>query len=124
MAIGLVTGLLRLSREQARHPAADRLCRGVPLHAALVQIIWFYYAFPVVIGIDIPASSPRAGAVALYRRVLCRDRARRRQFDRARAMGCGALDRSALCADDAPGDPAAGVPPDDPALYEPVDHPA
>ena len=53
--IGLAVGILRLRRL----PVIDwlllayiELFRCTPL---LVQIIWFYYAFPVVIGVNIPA---------------------------------------------------------------------
>ena len=54
--IGLVVGILRLKR----WPVIDwlllayiELFRCTPL---LVQIIWFYYAFPVLIGVNIPAN--------------------------------------------------------------------
>ena len=53
--IGLATGLLRLSRNKwltAPLVAYVEIFRCTPL---LVQIIWFYYALPVVLGIDIPA---------------------------------------------------------------------
>src|ERR1700721_4802131 len=53
--VGLVVGILRLRRL----PVIDwfllayiELFRCTPL---LVQIIWFYYALPVVIGVNIPA---------------------------------------------------------------------
>ena len=60
----------------------------------LVQIIWFYYALPVVLGHRYPgACRGDAGAVALYRRVLRRDLPRRDHliergpWDAARALG-------------------------------------
>src|SRR6201986_80818 len=64
--IGLVVGILRL-----RHfPVKDllliayiELVRCTPL---LVQIIWFYYAFPVVIGINIPAHVAAMTVLSLY----------------------------------------------------------
>ena len=93
--IGLVVGILRLRRL----PVIDwllvayiELFRCTPL---LVQIIWFYYAFPVVIGVNIPAhvaadhaccrsmagrSTPRSCAAAS--RAFTRG-----QWDAARALG-------------------------------------
>src|SRR5215469_316370 len=51
LLVGLIVGLLRLSRSAFVN---------APL---LVQIIWFYYAFPVLVGVDIPA--PIAGMLVL-----------------------------------------------------------
>ena len=56
MVIGLATGLLRLSRNRLLTlplVAYVEIFRCTPL---LVQIIWFYYALPVVLGLDIPAT--------------------------------------------------------------------
>src|ERR1700681_5041425 len=65
-AIGLVVGILRLGRL----PVIDwlllayiELFRCTPL---LVQIIWFYYAFPVVIGMNIPAHVAAVTVLSLY----------------------------------------------------------
>jgi len=64
--IGLVVGMLRLRRL----PVIDwlliayiELFRCTPL---LVQIIWFYYAFPVVIGVNIPAHVAAVSVLSLY----------------------------------------------------------
>ncbi|QPF86700.1 amino acid ABC transporter permease [Bradyrhizobium genosp. L] len=64
--IGLVVGMLRLRRI----PVIDWLLIGyietfrcTPL---LVQIIWFYYAFPVVIGVNIPAHVAAVSVLSLY----------------------------------------------------------
>src|SRR6202167_1396361 len=64
--IGLVVGILRLRR----YPVIDwllvayiELFRCTPL---LVQIIWFYYAFPVVIGVNIPAHVAAMTVLSLY----------------------------------------------------------
>jgi polar amino acid transport system permease protein len=64
--IGLVVGILRLGRL----PVIDwlllayiELFRCTPL---LVQIIWFYYAFPVVIGMNIPAHVAAVTVLSLY----------------------------------------------------------
>ena len=64
--IGLVVGILRLGR----WPVIDwlllayiELFRCTPL---LVQIIWFYYALPVVIGVNIPAHVAAVSVLSLY----------------------------------------------------------
>src|SRR5260370_16106225 len=64
--LGLVVGILRLRR----WPVFDwlllayiELFRCTPL---LVQIIWFYYAFPVVIGVNIPAHAAAVTVLSLY----------------------------------------------------------
>ncbi|WP_426435192.1 amino acid ABC transporter permease [Bradyrhizobium genosp. P] len=64
--IGLIVGMLRLRRI----PFIDwlliayiELFRCTPL---LVQIIWFYYAFPVVIGVNIPAHVAAVSVLSLY----------------------------------------------------------
>ena len=75
--IGLIVGILRLRRL----PVIDwlllayiELFRCTPL---LVQIIWFYYALPGRARRQHPrACRRRQRALALWRRVLCRDRPR------------------------------------------------
>src|SRR4030088_3810563 len=64
--LGLIVGILRLRR----WPVIDwrllgyiELFRCTPL---LVQIIWFYYAFPVVIGLNIPAHVAAVSVLSLY----------------------------------------------------------
>lgn len=64
--IGLIVGMLRLRRI----PVIDwlligyiELFRCTPL---LVQIIWFYYAFPVVIGVNIAAHVAAVSVLSLY----------------------------------------------------------
>jgi len=66
LLVGLVTGLLRLSRNPvitAPLVAYVEIFRCTPL---LVQIIWFYYALPVVLGIDIPAPVAAILVLSLY----------------------------------------------------------
>ena len=53
--LGLILGLLLTSKyPAARHPVSlfIGLFRCTPV---LIQIIWFYYAFPIALGIDMPA---------------------------------------------------------------------
>ena len=64
--LGLIVGMLRV----ARLPLIDwllvayiELFRCTPL---LVQIIWFYYAFPVVLGVNIPAHVAAVSVLTLY----------------------------------------------------------
>ncbi len=64
--IGLIVGIVRLKRL----PVIDwllvayiELFRCTPL---LVQIIWFYYAFPVLIGVNIPAHVAAVSVLSLY----------------------------------------------------------
>ena len=94
LVIGLVTGLLRLSR----HPmitaplvAYVEIFRCTPL---LVQIVWFYYALPVVLGIDIPAHVAAVLVLSLYTGAFYAEIIRggvnsieRGQWDAARAIG-------------------------------------
>jgi polar amino acid transport system permease protein len=92
--IGLVVGILRLRR----YPVLDwllvayiELFRCTPL---LVQIIWFYYAFPVVIGVNIPAHVAAVTVLSLYGGAFYAEIVRgsiesipRGQWDAAHALG-------------------------------------
>jgi len=67
------------------------LIRGTPL---LVQIVWFYYALPVVLGIDIPAHVAAVLVLSLYTGAFYAEIIRggvnsieRGQWDAARAIG-------------------------------------
>jgi polar amino acid transport system permease protein len=93
-AIGLAVGILRLGRI----PVIDwlllayiELFRCTPL---LVQIIWFYYALPVIIGINIPAHVAAISVLSLYGGAFYAEIVRgsiesvaRGQWDAARALG-------------------------------------
>jgi polar amino acid transport system permease protein len=94
LLIGLVTGLLRLSRNPmitAPLVAYIEIFRCTPL---LVQIVWFYYALPVVLGIDIPAHVAAVLVLSLYTGAFYAEIIRggvnsieRGQWDAARAIG-------------------------------------
>jgi polar amino acid transport system permease protein len=94
LVIGLVTGLLRLSRNPmitAPLVAYVEIFRCTPL---LVQIVWFYYALPVVLGIDIPAHVAAVLVLSLYTGAFYAEIIRggvnsieRGQWDAARAIG-------------------------------------
>jgi polar amino acid transport system permease protein len=64
--LGLIVGMLRVARLLVIDwllIAYIELFRCTPL---LVQIIWFYYAFPVVIGVNIPAHVAAVSVLTLY----------------------------------------------------------
>ncbi|HZK89145.1 MAG TPA: amino acid ABC transporter permease [Stellaceae bacterium] len=94
MVIGLITGLLRLSSNKfvtLPLTAYVEIFRCTPL---LVQIIWFYYALPVVIGINIPGVLAAGMVLSLYTGAFYAEIVRggvesieRGQWDAARALG-------------------------------------
>src|SRR5580658_2443113 len=94
MVVGLVVGLLRLSTNKfitLPLTAYVEIFRCTPL---LVQIIWFYYAFPVVIGIDIPGVIAAGMVLSLYTGAFYAEIVRggvnsieRGQWDAARSLG-------------------------------------
>ena len=94
LLVGLIAGLLRLSRNPlitAPLIAYVEIFRCTPL---LVQIVWFYYALPVVLGIDIPAHVAATLVLSLYTGAFYAEIIRgginsieRGQWDAARAIG-------------------------------------
>jgi polar amino acid transport system permease protein len=92
--IGLVVGILRLRRPRIIDwllVAYIELFRCTPL---LVQIIWFYYAFPVVLGVNIPADVAAMSVLSLYGGAFYAEIVRgsiesvpRGQWDAAHALG-------------------------------------
>jgi len=94
LALGLAVGLLRLSRNKLLTlplVAYVEVFRCTPL---LVQIIWFYYALPVLTGIDLPATGAALLVLSLYTGAFYAEIVRggvesieRGQWDAARAVG-------------------------------------
>jgi polar amino acid transport system permease protein len=94
LVVGLVVGLMRLSPSpwvNAPLIAYIEAFRCTPL---LVQIIWFYYAFPVLVGIDLPAQIAGMLVLSLYGGAFYAEVFRggvisieRGQWDAARAIG-------------------------------------
>ncbi|MGJ5208597.1 amino acid ABC transporter permease [Bradyrhizobium sp. HKCCYLR20261] len=92
--IGLLVGIIRLRRLAVIDwllIGYIELFRCTPL---LVQIIWFYYAFPVVIGVNIPAHVAAVTVLSLYAGAFYAEIVRgsiesvpRGQWDAARALG-------------------------------------
>jgi len=94
LMLGLVVGVLRLSGSRfVNFPliAYIEAFRCTPL---LVQIIWFYYAFPVLVGVDMPAAVAGMLVLSLYTGAFYAEIFRggvvsleRGQWDAARAIG-------------------------------------
>jgi polar amino acid transport system permease protein len=94
LVLGLVVGLARLSRSRLLNApliAVTEFFRCMPL---LVLIIWFYYALPVLAGLQIPATVAAMLVLALYTGAFYAEIFRggvvsieRGQWDAARALG-------------------------------------
>jgi polar amino acid transport system permease protein len=94
LIIGLAIGLARMSKSwlvNAPLVALTEIFRCTPL---LVQIVWFYYALPVVLGIEIPAVVAATMVLSLYTGAFYAEIFRggivsieRGQWDAARAIG-------------------------------------
>jgi polar amino acid transport system permease protein len=94
LILGLAIGLARLSKSKlvnAPLVALIEIFRCTPL---LVQIVWFYYALPVILGIQIPAMVAAVAVLSLYTGAFYAEIFRggivsieRGQWDAARAMG-------------------------------------
>jgi polar amino acid transport system permease protein len=94
LLIGLVLGMARLSRSWLVNlplVALIELFRCTPL---LVQIIWFYYALPVILDVQIPATVAAVLVLSLYTGAfyaeIFRDgivSIKAGQWDAARALG-------------------------------------
>ena len=94
LAVGLLLGLARLSKSRlANVPlvAFIEIFRCTPL---LVQIVWFYYALPVILNIQIPAAVAATLVLSLYTGVFYAEIFRGGivsiepgQWDAARALG-------------------------------------
>jgi polar amino acid transport system permease protein len=92
--LGLIVGMVRVKRWAVIDwllIAYIELFRCTPL---LVQIIWFYYAFPVVIGLNIPAHVAAVSVLTLYGGAFYAEIVRgsiesvpRGQWDAASALG-------------------------------------
>jgi polar amino acid transport system permease protein len=66
LLIGLVCGMLMLSRHRVLISPVNgyvQFFRSTPL---LIQIVWFYYALPVVIGVNLPAWLAAGLGLTLY----------------------------------------------------------
>ena len=94
LIIGLAIGMARLSKSKlvnAPLVALIEIFRCTPL---LVQIVWFYYALPVILGIQIPAVVAAVAVLSLYTGAFYAEIFRggivsieRGQWDAAKAIG-------------------------------------
>jgi polar amino acid transport system permease protein len=94
LLLGLLIGVARLSRSwivNAPLVALIEIFRCTPL---LVQIVWFYYALPVLMGVQIPAVIAATAVLSLYTAAFHAEIFRggivsieRGQWDAARALG-------------------------------------
>jgi polar amino acid transport system permease protein len=94
LIIGFAVGIARLARSPLINTPLIlyiELFRCTPL---LVQLIWFYYAFPVIVGLDIPAHVAAGMTLSLYTGAFYAEIIRggvtsieRGQWDAARAIG-------------------------------------
>ena len=66
LILGLLVGLLRLSKSWLVNLPLIAYIEAFRCTPLLVQIIWFYYAFPVVIGVNIPAHIAAVTVLSLY----------------------------------------------------------
>ena len=94
LIIGLLVGLLRLSKSWLVNVPLIAYIEAFRCTPLLVQIIWFYYAFPVLVGVDIPAYAAGMLVLSLYTGAFYAEIFRggvisieRGQWDAARAIG-------------------------------------
>ena len=94
LLIGLVVGLARLSRSRLVNAPLIGLIEAFRCTPLLVQIVWFYYALPVILGVQIPAVVAATAVLSLYTGAFYAEIFRggivsveRGQWDAARALG-------------------------------------
>jgi polar amino acid transport system permease protein len=94
LMLGLVVGVLRLSRSWLINLPLVAYIEAFRCTPLLVQIIWFYYAFPVMVGVDLPAAVAGMLVLSLYTGAFYAEIFRggvvsieRGQWDAARAIG-------------------------------------
>jgi polar amino acid transport system permease protein len=96
LLIGLLLGLARLSRSRLLNIPLVALIEAFRCTPLLVQIVWFYYALPVLLHVQIPAVAAATMTLSLYTGVFYAEIFRggivsieRGQWDAARALGLG-----------------------------------
>jgi polar amino acid transport system permease protein len=94
LIIGLLVGLLRLSSNKLLTLPLVAYIEAFRCTPLLVQIIWFYYAFPVLLGVDMPAVVAGMLVLSLYTGAFYAEIFRggvisieRGQWDAAQAIG-------------------------------------
>ena len=94
IVIGVICGLALLSRRRWLTLPLEGYVEVFRCTPLLVQIIWFYYAFPVLVGVDMPAVVAGMLVLSLYTGAFYAEIFRggvisieRGQWDAARAIG-------------------------------------
>ncbi len=94
LLIGLLLGLARLSRSRVVNTPLVALIEAFRCTPLLVQIVWVYYALPVLLHIQIPAVAAATVTLSFYTGVFYAEIFRggiisieRGQWDAARALG-------------------------------------
>ena len=94
LALGLLVGLGRLSKSRLINWPLIAYIEAFRCTPLLVQIVWFYYALPVVLGVQIPATLAATMTLSLYTGAFYAEIFRggivsieQGQWDAARALG-------------------------------------
>ncbi len=94
LMIGLVCGSLLLSPKMIVRAAANAYVQFFRCTPLLVQIIWFYYALPILTGFNIPAGIAAGLGLTLYMGAFCSEIFRggvisidKGQWNAAKALG-------------------------------------
>jgi polar amino acid transport system permease protein len=94
LIVGLVVGMGRLSRSRILNFPLVAYIEAFRCTPLLVQIVWFYYALPILTGIQIPAPVAATAVLSLYTGAFYAEIFRggivsieRGQWDAARALG-------------------------------------
>jgi polar amino acid transport system permease protein len=66
LLIGLLVGLARMSRSRLVNLPLIAYIEAFRCTPLLVQIVWFYYALPVILGVQIPATVAGVATLSLY----------------------------------------------------------
>jgi len=66
LVIGLSVGLARLSKSRLLNIPLIAFIEAFRCTPLLVQIVWFYYALPVILGLQIPATVAATLVLSLY----------------------------------------------------------
>jgi polar amino acid transport system permease protein len=94
LLLGLLIGMARLSRSRLLNAPLVALVEAFRCTPLLVQIVWFYYALPVLVGVQIPATLAAVATLSLYTAAFYAEIFRggivsieAGQWDAARALG-------------------------------------
>ncbi len=94
LALGVFGGTMLLSRHAAPRRLAGAFVQFFRCTPLMVQLVWFYYALPILSGFSVPAALAGGLALTLYMGAFCSEIVRagvisieRGQWDAARALG-------------------------------------